>query len=129
MVPSCFDGRSCPCRSCTQTALVQVTCVAGRGRRGLGVCFCWKFTWADKPGETSSEPCLLVNGCWLRISYEPGSVLGAGAINRDKTWSLSSKVQSGELYWRLRPYHSSATYYLSDFVKPLDLAETQSSHL
>lgn len=32
--------------------------VADRGRRGLGAGFSWKFSWADKPGETFSGPCL-----------------------------------------------------------------------
>lgn len=49
-------------------------------------------------------------------------MLGAGGTTRDNARSLSSKVQSRELYWSLGLYCSSAIYYLCGMVKLLDFA-------
>lgn len=71
-----------PCRSYNPYSAY----VADGGRRGLGAGFSWKFSWADKPGETSSGPACFSQ--WFLVEH---FLCARNSVDREKTQSLSPK--------------------------------------
>lgn len=119
-VPAGTVSRQPLCRS-------HVWQVEGGGNWGLG-------SAGNSPGLINHVTLLQGLACFRQGTLNISSVLSIVCLVLERQIGirqslLSKGSESGEWYWRLEPYHSSATYHFYELVKPLGFAKTLFAHL